>query len=87
MPLLVDIVGSQQKTSSATICTGVRSFSRAPCSRAPLGRHHCHPKDARPLHRGCRGRGAQCRGGTVAAFKPPFPCNPIPQPQIFTDCL
>jgi hypothetical protein len=23
----------------------------------------------------------------VATLKPPFPCNPIPQPQIFTDWL
>src|SRR5260370_21084664 len=69
--LIADIVGSQQKTSSATIPTGARSLfpqthSFPSCSMlscSPLGRHHCHPKSARPLHRGCRGRRAQCLGG------------------------
>ena len=93
MPLLADIVGSQQKTSSATIPTGARSFSRrrirslhAPCSRAPPWEDTI----ATPRVQGLYIEDAEEGGLTVSAdewqhLKPPFPCNPIPQPQIFTD--
>jgi hypothetical protein len=93
MPLLADIVGSQQKTSSATIPTGARSFSRRRHSFPSCSVLSCSPWEdtiATPRVQGLYIEDAEEGGLNVSAdewqpLKPPFPCNPIPQPQIFTD--
>ena len=72
--------------SSATICTPARLFRRTIDSPVHLGRQRYSSNCRKASTLRMQGKGAPCLSPTLQ-LQAPFPCNPIPQPQIFTDRL